>query len=130
LIVLGHDVVHTSELPNGNRTPDREITRIAEARDRIVVTKDRDFVDGHLLSAAPRRLLVVSTGNIRNDDLMDLFAGYSYALASAFDDVDFVELDRTILILHGGFDSADVRPVQRPRRRRPPGDRLCDALDQ
>ena len=40
-------------------------------------------------------------GSIRNDDLIDLFAGYSDALASAFDDVDFVELDRTILILHG-----------------------------
>ncbi len=79
LIELGHDVVHTSELPNGNRTPDREITRIAEVQDRIVVTKDRDFVDGHLLSGAPRRLLLVSTGNIRNDDLMDLFAGYSDA---------------------------------------------------
>ena len=50
LIELGHDVVHTSELPNGNRTPDRKITRIAEVQDRIVVTKDRDFVDGHLLS--------------------------------------------------------------------------------
>lgn len=79
LIELGHDVVHTSELPNGNRTPDREITRIAEVQDRIVVTKDRDFVDGHLLSGAPRRLLLVSTGNIRNDDLIDLFAGYSDA---------------------------------------------------
>ncbi len=101
LIELGHDVVHTSELPNGNRTADPEITRIAEVQDRIVVTKDRDFVDGHLLSGAPRRLLLVSTGNIRNDDLMDLFAAYSDALASAFDDVDFVELDRAVLILHG-----------------------------
>jgi predicted nuclease of predicted toxin-antitoxin system len=101
LIELGHDVVHTSELPNGNRTPDREITQIAEVQDRIVVTKDRDFVDGHLLSGAPRRLLLVSTGNIRNDDLIDLFAGNSDALADAFDDVDFVELDRNVLILHG-----------------------------
>jgi predicted nuclease of predicted toxin-antitoxin system len=98
---LGHDGVHTSELPNGNRTPDREITRIAEVQDRIVVTKDRDFVDGHLLSGSPRRLLLVSTGNISNDDLIDLFAGYSNALADAFDEVDFVELDRNALILHG-----------------------------
>lgn len=98
---MGHDVVHTSELPNGNRTPDREITGIAEVQDRIVVTKDRDFVDGHLLSAEPRRLLLVSTGNIRNDDLMVLFARYSEALARQFDDVDFVELDRAVLILHG-----------------------------
>ena len=101
LIELGHDVVHTSELPDANRTADREITRIAENQDRIVVTKDRDFVDGHLLSAEPRRLLLVSTGNIRNDDLMKLFAGNSDALTGAFDDVDFVELDRDVLIIHG-----------------------------
>ena len=101
LIELGNDVVHTSELPDGNRTSDREITRIANVQDRIVVTKDRDFVDGHLLAAEPRRLLLVSTGNIRNDDLMKLFAGNSDALAGAFDDVDFVELDRDVLILHG-----------------------------
>ena len=101
LIELGHDVVHTSELPDGNRTADREITRIAENQDRIVVTKDRDFVDGHLLSAEPRRLLLVSTGNIRNDHLMDLFARNADALAIAFDDVDFVELDRDVLIFHG-----------------------------
>lgn len=71
LIELGQDVVHTSELPNGNRTSDREITRIAEVQDRIVVTRDRDLVDGHLLSAEPRRQLLVSTGNIRIDELMD-----------------------------------------------------------
>lgn len=100
LIQLGHDAVHTSELPDGNRTSDHEITRIANVRDRIVVTKDRDFVDGHLLAAEPRRLLLVSTGNIRNDDLK-LFAGNSDALAGAFDDVDLVELDRDVLILHG-----------------------------
>jgi hypothetical protein len=43
----------------------------------------------------------VSTGNISNDDLIDLCAGYSNALADAFDEVDFVELDRNVLILHG-----------------------------
>ena len=47
------------------------------------------------------RLLVVVTGNIGNDELMALFAGYSDALATAFDDVDFVALNRDVLVLHG-----------------------------
>ena len=55
------------------------------------------YVDGHLLSGAPRRLLLVSTDNIRNDDLFDLFAGYPDFLADAFDDVDFVGLHRNVL---------------------------------
>ena len=48
-----------------------------------------------------RRTVTSSTGNIRNDDLMTLFAGNSDALTGAFDDVDFVEFDRDILIIHG-----------------------------
>jgi predicted nuclease of predicted toxin-antitoxin system len=34
----GEDVLHTLDLPNGNRTSDREITAIAKAQDRIVVS--------------------------------------------------------------------------------------------
>jgi predicted nuclease of predicted toxin-antitoxin system len=42
----GHDVVHTSELRDGNRTTDAVIARLADSEDRVVVTKDRDFRDG------------------------------------------------------------------------------------
>lgn len=59
-----HDAVHTSELPEGNRTTDARISELADRDDRVVVTKDRDFRDGHLLTGSPRRLLVVATGNI------------------------------------------------------------------
>jgi predicted nuclease of predicted toxin-antitoxin system len=45
----------------------------ADDQDRIVVTKDRDFRDSHLLSDTPRRLLVVATGNISNNALLELF---------------------------------------------------------
>lgn len=44
----GHDVVHTSDLPDGNRTPDRQIAELADGQSRVVVTKDRDFRDSHL----------------------------------------------------------------------------------
>ncbi len=69
----GHDVVHTSELPEGNRTADARIAEVADGEGRVVVTKDRDFRDGHLLSGSPRRLLVVGTGNITNAALLGLF---------------------------------------------------------
>ncbi len=61
-------MVHTNELGEGNRTTDAEIIRIADRDERVVVTKDHDFLDGHLLNNAPQRLLLVTTGNIRNDD--------------------------------------------------------------
>ncbi len=68
----GHDCIHTSELPDGNRTTDRQIVELSDAEDGVVVTKDRDFRDGHLLHGAPRRLWLISTGNITNDDLLAL----------------------------------------------------------
>lgn len=57
----GHDAIHTSKLPAGNHSTDARITEIADDEYRVVVTKDRDFRDGHLLWGSPRRLLVVGT---------------------------------------------------------------------
>lgn len=96
----GHDVVHTSELPDGNRTNDAEIARRADAEDRVVVTKDRDFRDGHLLHSTPRRLLIVATGNISNDSLLALFSEHLEAIVTALDEVRFVELSPDRLIFH------------------------------
>jgi predicted nuclease of predicted toxin-antitoxin system len=39
----------------------------------VVVTKDSDFVNSFLLSRRPRKLLLVSTGNIGNAELEALF---------------------------------------------------------
>lgn len=96
----GHDVVHTSELPDGNRTTDAEIARRADAEDRVVVTKDRDFRDSHLLRSTPRRLLIVATGNISNDNLLALFTEHLEAIVAALDEVRFVELGPDRLIVH------------------------------
>ena len=66
---LGHDVVHTLDLPRANRTTDRELIEIAERQNRIVVTKDGDFVVSHLINSQPANLLLISTGNIDNATL-------------------------------------------------------------
>lgn len=100
LAAAGHDVLHTSDLPHGNRTSDVEIARLADAEDRVVVSKDRDFRDGHLLRGTPARLLVVATGNISNDDLLGLFMTYVDSIVAAFDGSAFVELGPESLVIH------------------------------
>ena len=65
----GHDAVHTLDLPDGNRTTDQRIIAYAVAEDRVIVTKDADFVDALLLRGIPRRLLLITMGNVRNVDL-------------------------------------------------------------
>jgi predicted nuclease of predicted toxin-antitoxin system len=98
---LGHDVVHTSQLPLGNRTPDTEIVRAADSDARVVVTKDRDFLDSHILSARPRSLLLVSTGNISNDELIGLFVANMDRIVAACDTSGLVELSRVAIVVHG-----------------------------
>ena len=100
LAAAGHDAVHTSELSDGNRTSDAEIARIADDDDRVVVTKDRDFRNGHLLRSSPRRLLIVVTGNITNNELVELFDRHLDAIVAALQEVRFVELGHHHLVVH------------------------------
>lgn len=96
----GHDVVHTLDLPAGNRTTDEEINELSIRDHRAVITKDTDFVDSFLLLQRPPKLLLVSTGNITNADLEALFVAQIPAIAAAFESYDYLELTRTTLIFH------------------------------
>jgi predicted nuclease of predicted toxin-antitoxin system len=95
----GHDAMHTIALPNGNRSTDSQIAQHADTENRVVVTKDQDFRDGHLLGRSPRQLLIVATGNITNNALLSLFELHLDVIVSALDEADFVELTQEALAL-------------------------------
>ncbi|MBA3322282.1 MAG: DUF5615 family PIN-like protein [Pyrinomonadaceae bacterium] len=98
----GFDAVHTIDLPLGNRTPDVIINEVSINEQRIVVTKDADFVDSFVLHRQPWKLLLISTGNIRNAELEKLFQANIAKLKEAFDaGAEFVELNRTTIVVHG-----------------------------
>jgi predicted nuclease of predicted toxin-antitoxin system len=105
LIELGHDAAHTSSLPEGNRTTDQQIAATADLDGRIVVTKDADFRNSHLLTGSPARLLVVATGNIRNDDLSSLFESRLAEIEDAFGLGEYVELRRDAVVSHPRAES-------------------------
>lgn len=96
----GHDAIHTLDLPAGNDTPDSAITRIADLERRTIISKDSDFVTSHILYGRPISLLLLSTGNMVNQELISLFERRMSEIAAAFEDTDFVELSRSRLILH------------------------------
>jgi predicted nuclease of predicted toxin-antitoxin system len=96
----GHEAIHTLDLPLGNKSPDRVINEISEREQRIVVTKDADFVNTFTLYHRPYKLLLVSTGNIKNAELERLFLQSMSQIAEAFEDHDFVELGRTTFTIH------------------------------
>jgi predicted nuclease of predicted toxin-antitoxin system len=100
LAELGHEVLRTASLPDGNRTADQQIAARADQDGQIVVTKDADFRTSHLLTGSPARLLLVATGNIDNDELLHLFEPRLAELEDAFVVGDHVELRRGAVISH------------------------------
>ena len=96
----GYDAIHTLDLARGNRTPDELINHISLAEQRIVITKDADFVDSFWLRQEPWKLLLVSTGNIRNVDLLALFQSNLDKITDGFAVFDFIEINRTNVIFH------------------------------
>ena len=96
----GYDAVHTLDLTNGNRTSDTQINDISEQEQRIVITKDADFVNSFLIARLPYKLLLISTGNITNKALSDLLLNNLLKIAIALSEYDYIELTRTTLIKH------------------------------
>lgn len=100
LAARGHDVLHTLDLPEQNRTQDADITALACREHRIVVTKDADFVDSFLLQGRPPKLLLIATGNISNQALERLLTQNIAEIESAFASSQFVELTMSHLLVH------------------------------
>ncbi len=96
----GHDAVHTLDLPQGNRTTDNEILDFAEREQRIVVSKDDDFVQSLLITGRPAKLLLVSTGNMANTLLERIVRAHVSEIVEAFETANFVELGRESLTVH------------------------------
>ena len=99
LTELGHDALHTLDLPLKNRTPDDEVIARAMQDGRVVVTKDDDFVQSFLLTGNPS-LLLISTGNIANIELEKIVRANLVGIEAAFAEHRFVEITRDALVIH------------------------------
>jgi len=95
----GLEVLHTSDLPLGNRTTDEELKRLSLTQAYVIVTKDGDFVDNLLLHQNLYKLILVSTGNISNDELIELFVNYEPEILDGLSEAHFVELTRVGVIV-------------------------------
>jgi predicted nuclease of predicted toxin-antitoxin system len=96
----GHEAIHTLDLPHGNRTSDSTINELSIREGYAVITKDADFVISFHLHQRPHKLLLISTGNIRNSELELLFISNLERIASNFDQFDFIEVNQAAMIFH------------------------------
>ena len=70
----GYDSIHTLDLPNKNATKDSEINQISLDEQRVVISKDLDFIESLLISNKPYKLIYIATGNITNKRLLEIFS--------------------------------------------------------
>ena len=96
----GLDATHTLELPDGNRTTDQALISLSLANQSVLVTKDSGFVESFLLRKEPWKLLLVSTGNIGNDELMSLFERNIRQVVEHLNTYDFIEINQSSIICH------------------------------
>ncbi len=97
---IGYDSIHTLDLPEQNRTKDRYINAISLKEQRVVISKDSDFIDSILISGKPYKLLYVSTGNISNSKLLKLFLDNIQEIDQSLEAHRLVELTSETLIIH------------------------------
>jgi predicted nuclease of predicted toxin-antitoxin system len=94
----GFDVVHTSDLPQGNETLDAEINQLSLSEERILISKDGDFYDSFSAAKEPFKLLYVRTGNISNAKLIEMFEKNIGSILRQLEEGDVVEIDQHYLI--------------------------------
>ncbi|MEO1691121.1 MAG: DUF5615 family PIN-like protein [Cyanobacteria bacterium J06631_6] len=96
----GYDAVHTKSVSQQNATSDTEINNISIEQARVVITKDSDFVDSFMTIRKPFKLLLVSTGNIRNSQLEEIFQNNLSTLVSLLQDNNYIEINSNEIIVH------------------------------
>ena len=96
----GFDIIHTDDLPDKERTKDNEIRKVSVDQDRVIITKDSDFLDSHIVQGIPSKLLLITTGNIVNKVLLDIFDKNFETIISLFNSYDLIELNNEQIVGH------------------------------
>ena len=69
----GHDCIHTLDLDLKNETPDKVINAISVSEQRILITKDEDFLDSFIVKKEPYKLILIKLGNTSKSELINFF---------------------------------------------------------
>lgn len=96
----GHESSHTLDLPDKNKTTDKQIIEIADSENYVVVTKDDDFLKAFYLKRQPSKLILVRTGNISNTRLIEIFSLHILNIESMLSENPFIEIFRDEIVIH------------------------------
>jgi predicted nuclease of predicted toxin-antitoxin system len=100
LVENDFDAIHTDDLPDRNLTVDLLIADIADEDYRTVISKDSDFLKLRILQGRPQKLLMITTGNIVNKELLTIFELNFVTVMKLFNSYDVVEMNNQFVIGH------------------------------
>ncbi len=101
LVWKGYDSLHTLDLPNQNRTKGSQINQISIDEQRIVISKDLDFIESLLISNKPYKLIYISTGNITNKQLLEIFSRNIEKIVEYAHEYRLIEITDTDILIKG-----------------------------
>ena len=96
----GYDSIHTFDLPKKNLTGDKEIIEISKKENRILLTKDNDFLESYLINKQPSKLVLIKTGNINNFELLEIFETHLETILKMLQEGSLVEVNKDEIVLH------------------------------
>lgn len=100
LVTIGHDNRHTLDLPEKNLTQDNFLLQVAKNEDRVIITKDLDFLESQLVRGEPRKLILVKTGNVKNQVLLTILERNIELIVHLLENCDLLEIWRDEIIQH------------------------------
>ena len=95
----GYDSIHTLDLPDKNRTKDTQINDISIKQNRIVISKDLDFVESLLVSDKPYKLIYIAVGNVSNKELLEIFSKNIEKIVKCIEDARLIEITKSKIIV-------------------------------
>jgi predicted nuclease of predicted toxin-antitoxin system len=100
LQTAGLDAIHVDALAQGDESSDKDISIYADHHNLIVITKDSDFYHSHMILGQPKKLLLITTGNVKNRGLFDLLRANALIIKDLFESCNYVELTNDSIIGH------------------------------
>lgn len=99
-LTLGCEALHINDILSGSETKDAAIAQYADEHEMVVLTKDKDFLDTHLIKKTPRRLIKINLGNISNNTLLEILNFHHATFCEFFKKGGCVEVNTSYIVTH------------------------------
>ncbi|MFN0032282.1 MAG: DUF5615 family PIN-like protein [Flavobacteriales bacterium] len=100
LVQQGYEAIHTLDLAQGNDTADVEVLEYAWINGYTIITKDSDFLNYFTIKSKPEKLLLLTCGNIPNQQLIELFKINFPSILKELNECRLIELNEKSIVAH------------------------------